>query len=258
MALLGLRKSGELGHGSASLGERHGHSEHSEGTSSWTVVLTFTEAALEQKVKVFKAVKSGTPDRKIGPQQLMEDTPWDSCLEKIEGIRVCATITSTEIDSLAEEWEAAAHLEAEVLFDRMERAGGAFTFKETTLRKALCTKESDRATPSFAVEHFIRKLKEYKAAANKGDKQGMAVVWRSWTRKATTEFYGKHLKGNEEAKQMLAELQGMITASWNDGQHWCREIEDTMDKTQGYQLELVKEEWKTNEANFKLWIDESP
>ena len=221
------------------------------------VVLTFTEAALEQKVKVFKAVKSGTPDRKIGPQQLMEDTPWDSCLAKIEGIRVCATITSTEIDSLAEEWEAAAHLEAEVLFDRMERAGGAFTFKETTLRKALCTKESDRATPSFAVEHFIRKMKEYKAAANKGDKQGMAGVWRSWTRKATTEFYGKHLKGNEDAKERLAELQCMITASWNDGQHWCRELEDKMDKLQGYQLELVKEEWKTNEANWKLWIDES-
>ena len=93
-----------------------------------------------------------------------------------------------------------------MLFDRTERAGGAFTFKETTLRKALCTKESDRATPSFAVEHFIRKMKEYKAAANKGDKRNMSVVWRSWTKKATIEYYGKHLKGKEEVKTRLAEL----------------------------------------------------
>ena len=91
----------------------------------------------------------------------------------------------------------AAHVEAELLFDRTERAGGVFTFKTTTLQKALCTKESDRAVPSYAVEHFVRKLKEYKAAANKGDKQSMVVVWKSWTRRATTEYYGKHLKGKE-------------------------------------------------------------
>ena len=118
-------------------------------------MLSFLEAALEQKVKVFKAVKSGTPDKKIGPLQLLEETEWDHLLNKIEGLRSRETITSTEIDELAEEWEAAAHAEAEQLFDRTERAGGAFTFKETTLLKALCTKESDRETPSFAVEHFI-------------------------------------------------------------------------------------------------------
>ena len=62
-------------------------------------------------------------------------------MSKIEEVRLRETITSTEIDEMAEEWEAAAHVEAELLFDRTERAGGVFTFKETTLRKALCTKE---------------------------------------------------------------------------------------------------------------------
>ena len=45
----------------------------------------------------------------------MEETDWDHLFVKIEGVRGRATIRSTEIDEMAEEWEAAAHAEAEQL-----------------------------------------------------------------------------------------------------------------------------------------------
>ncbi len=49
----------------------------------------------------------------------------------------------------------------------------------------------------------------------------------------------------------------MIMADWMDGQNWCRELDDKLDKLQKFQVEARKDEWKTNEANWKLWIDES-
>ena len=58
---------------------------------------------MEQKVKVFKAVKSGTPDKKIGPQQVLDEIPREEVATIIELLRARSTITSTEIDELAEE-----------------------------------------------------------------------------------------------------------------------------------------------------------
>ncbi len=77
---------------------------------------------------------------------------------------------------MAEEWENAAHEEAEKLFDRKDKAGGEFSYKAMSLQQALCTKESDRAVPSSAMERLIRRLKEYKALANKGDTKEMVSM----------------------------------------------------------------------------------
>ena len=100
-----------------------------------------------------------------------------------------------------------------MLFARKGKAGGEFKCKLMTLQQALCTKASDRAVPSYAMEHFTRRLKEYKALVNKGDKAAMCGMWKSWTRKATKQYYEKHTVGSEAVREHITRITGMISDS---------------------------------------------
>ena len=132
------------------------------------VVIQLKAAAILEKVRVFKQVKAGTPDRMVGPQQAPPDNLWTDFKALTDAVRQQTTISQDQVDQLAEKWEALAQVEAEPLFGRTKTAGGAFEFKEMTLQEALCTRASERAVPSFALEHFIRRAKEYRALVTDG------------------------------------------------------------------------------------------
>ena len=51
---------------------------------------------------------------------------------------------------------------------------------------------SERAVPSFALEHFIRRAKEYRALITDGRWDRIPKMWKSWKDHKTQEFYEKH------------------------------------------------------------------
>ena len=161
------------------------------------VVVQLKAAAVLEKVRVFKQVKSGTPDRLVGPQEALPNNLWTDFKALTDAVRQQTTISQDQVDQLAEEWETLAQCEAEPLFGRAKKAGGEFEFKEMTLQEALCTKVTDRAVPSFALEHFIRRAKEYRTLVTDGQWGRISRMWKSWKDHKTAEFYEKHTKGNE-------------------------------------------------------------
>ncbi len=88
------------------------------------VVMQLRAAAVLEKVRVFKQLKAGTPDRMVGPQQAPPEGLWADFKALTEEARQRTTIDQERVDQLAEKWEELAQVEAEPLFGRAKAAGG--------------------------------------------------------------------------------------------------------------------------------------